>query len=80
MTIMFQILNNFFNKHDILIENSTKLLPHSLKKAPNNFLIAISFTKSDTAKIIKLIQIPIVITDHYSHQHWEYFVFITILN
>ena len=47
-----QIFNNFFAKQCTLVENTTKL-PIGSSKRTNNLLSAISFTKDDTANIIK---------------------------
>ena len=47
-----QIFNNFFAKQCTLVENTSKLLIDSSKRA-NNLLSTVSFTKDDIANIIK---------------------------
>ena len=47
-----QIFNNFFAKHCTLVDNNSKRLTDSLKRA-SNLLSTVLFTKDDIAKIIK---------------------------
>ena len=47
-----QIFNNFLAKQSTLVDNTSKLPTGSFKRI-NNLLSTISFTKDDSAKIIK---------------------------